>query len=124
MICIAHDDAYSKAVEWLKNNPRSIYECWNGPSHFSAGILFRVASRSGKVGCDDECGCLTQVRAEHGVAETPELTAAIRADQRIPKHESRITRESLEVFAAWQRHLDSVLGRTPPVWVEPDLVEV
>lgn len=53
-------------------------------------------------------GCLTMVRGNF-TAETPELTAEIRADERIPKNVREITRESLPVFAEWQRRLDREL---------------
>ncbi len=53
------------------------------------------------------CGCLTQVRNQQHGAWTPELTAAIQVDSRLPYYPSDITtREQLEIFAEWQRRLD------------------
>lgn len=63
---------------------------------------------------DMPCGCLTLVRCGSMDAQTPELTDAIRADERLPLQVDDITREHLPVFAEWQRRIDKELGRTPP----------
>ena len=56
-------------------------------------------------------GCLTMVRSGLYHAETPELTAAIRADTRIPSDLRGITVDDLPIFADWQRRLDEELQR-------------
>lgn len=58
-------------------------------------------------------GCLTQIRTGYrvGVFAAPngiinyELTREIVADERIPKSPMTITKESLPVFAEWQRKI-------------------
>ena len=129
MICIAHDDAYSKAVEWLTERPHKIRGAWDCPSASgSLGSLFRMASRSGRCSIPDNqtglVGCLTMVRGTRYVAQTEGLTNVIRADKRVPLSGDDINVSDLEVFADWQRYLDDVLDRERPVWTDPELVEV
>lgn len=79
-------------------------------------------------GRDSRCGCLTQVRDDCVCAEaqTPELTAAIRADDRLPRDTDDIRRPAtraqlagyLEACADWQRRLDRELNRQPPPMLE------
>lgn len=60
----------------------------------------------------DKCGCITMIRGSNFyVAATPELTAEIRSDERIPKNADLIRVEHLPVFAEWQRKLDIALDR-------------
>lgn len=114
MIAVAKD-AYDEAISYLRSNPDKIYKVWASP-YRSAGILFQFATRDDStVG---RSGCLTMIvnPSIKCNAETPELTEAIRKDSRIPHRPSDITIESLEVFAEWQRKLDSTLQRPEPVW--------
>ena len=101
-------DKYDEAIEYLTENPIEIADAWGGPSKYPAGCLFNFC------GIDDSShtyGCLTQVRAGIMKAQTPELTAEIAADNRIPVHEYDITPADLPVFAEWQRRLDKELNR-------------
>lgn len=113
MICAARQrDAYDIAVEYLAEHPEAIYETWQTPTMHRYGCLFRYATRDRATMVT---GCLTMIRRTHiYAAETEELTARIRADERIPANEKEITPDHLPVFAEWQRELDRVLGRTPP----------
>lgn len=117
MICAARQrDAYDEAVDYLSEHPKEIFKAWypSAPRH---GCLFRYAEadNSHRLGT----GCLTMIRYGGFIAETEELTARIRADERIPD-DDRITPDHLPVFAEWQRELDRVLGRTPPAMEEYD----
>jgi hypothetical protein len=115
-------DRYQQAVEYLTANPEYIDRAWAAPSTVEGGCLFRFANKSGKGSgllefqTQDNCGCLTMIRSchqEQSEAATPELTALIRADERIPKKSSGITPDHLPIFAGWQRRLDQELGRPP-----------
>lgn len=106
-------DKYDDAVAYLTKYPIGILIAWHqdGPG----SELFSFVTRSGLNGESangDTCGCLTQVRNRTYVAYTDALTAAIRADDRIPKESHEITIEILPVFAEWQRRIDRELGRT------------
>lgn len=117
-------DKYDAAIEYLTQNPSEIYEAWNGPVDHVAGCLFQAAGHNGTVGMGEtfpqrpdglECGCLTTIRKNDeyipSVAWTDELTAAIRADDRLPKDPREITVAHLPIFAEWQRRIDAELGR-------------
>lgn len=140
MICIAHDDAYAKAVEWLKRNPQHIVGSWTYGGCPLAGckwfgntermlhrpsILFRYAENPSWH--SDFNGCLTLIRGDESYCAADDdesLRLAIRADERIPVSEEYIGPEHLEVFADWQRYLDDILDRERPVWTDLELVEV
>lgn len=102
-------DKYDEAIEYLTEHPEEIYETWNSAisnSELPGACLFRACSNDSK-----KCyGCLIQVRYREYPAQTPELTAAILADKRIPPA-NEITVEDLPVFAEWQRRLDKELNR-------------
>lgn len=116
-------DKYDEAIEYLTKNPDEINDAWNYASTHKAGCLFMACSphiSNGEIITlfprreDRElCGCLTMVRKEGGSyhAWTDDLTASIRADDRIPQNSEEITLESLPVFAEWQRRLDKELNR-------------
>ena len=119
-------DKYDDAVAYLTEHPDKIEDAWNDGGYFendtadeephSGAALFRFASKSGTGGIcrSGLCyGCLTMIRDSPGiVAETEELTNAIRQDERIPTSWHDITVEHLPTFAEWQRRLDKELGRT------------
>lgn len=116
-------DAYDKMVEWLRERPEKISNQWLNPFTSEAGALFSfcTTTRNDVIGNGVCCGCLTQVRnGQH--AETQRLTEAIRSDDRLPMHGTKITVDHLPVFAEWQRLIDAELSRTPPVWREPEVV--
>lgn len=98
-------DKYDEAVEYLTQNPTKILDAWHHPHSQTGGCLFVHAGRR------FICGCLTQIRKGIYDAETPALTAAIRADGRIPVDVAEITVASLPVFTEWQRRLDKELNR-------------
>lgn len=111
-------DKYAKAIEFLTERPNEIYAAWSSPRNHFAGCLFQYASpRGGLSDCPvmlKSSGCLTQIRSFNGdrvVHGRTDLTEQILADTRIPKHESKITLDTLPVFAEWQRILDKELGR-------------
>lgn len=108
-------DKYDKAMAWFRAQPdvtAAIRECWWSPSEEGPGCLFQFAELEWATETPQgPCGCLTQIRGGQCVAETANLTEAIRADERIPMHYQSITPENLEVFAEWQRRIDKELGR-------------
>lgn len=109
-------DRYDQEVERLTKEPERIFGAW-----FSASPLFGFVTPSRLCDVRDDsksCGCLTLVMGEVYVAWTDELTAAIRADERLPKDSSGIGPANLPVFAEWQRKIDAALGRTPPPLLE------
>lgn len=111
---VAARDAYDEAVDWLTQRPATIYGVWSMPFISRAGALFGLCAKART--CKAFTGCLTMVRIGGFDAQTPELTQAIKADERLPKSGGAIRPYHLPAFAEWQRHLDSVLGREPPVW--------
>lgn len=114
-------DKYDKAIEYLTANPNHIPDAWllMPRDHFSPDLDFEprclfeyVAKDPFSNDTNEHIGCLTQIRANAGIiAETPELTEAIRADERIPRGVGRINVDNLHVFAEWQRRIDTELGR-------------
>ena len=104
-------DKYDRAIEYLTAHPEKIPYAWvNAPVHEDEAdpdirgvedmrCLF-AATAAGY-------GCLTQIRCG-SIGPTPEITAAIRADDRIPTNENEITVEDLPVFAEWQRRIDAL----------------
>jgi hypothetical protein len=111
-------DKYDDAVERLTEHPEEILEVWSDPHLFPDGCLFQFVNPSGKRdpwgGVGQECGCLTLIRQspEKWKACTPELTARVLGDKRIPKNPQNIKPHHLPVFARWQRRLDKELKRT------------
>lgn len=105
-------DKYDKAIDYFTENPDQICEFWNTPHLYPQGCLFVYASETGR--SINNIGCLTTIRRNNGFgteACTPELTEAIRADERIPKDARDIKVEDLPVFAEWQRRIDRELNR-------------
>jgi hypothetical protein len=105
-------DKYDDAIAYLTNHSHEIQEAWLSTNSHIAGCLFNFATQTGyyKAGCG--CGCLTSIRrTEYNSAATPELTKAIRADERIPKRFTDIKLSDLPVFAEWQRRIDIELKR-------------
>jgi hypothetical protein len=107
-------DKYDLAVDYLTKNPDKLIKSWEFPESYPSGCLFAFAGQE-PLDCYNGCGCLTQVRYGMYPAETPELTDAIRRDERIPIFPDDIKPSDLPVFAEWQRRLDLELGR---VWPE------
>lgn len=98
-------DKYDEAVEHLTANPHGIEDSWE-----QGECLFQHAGKeSDNWGADGYViGCLTQIREGWVGAATPELTAAIRADARLPVTPTQITVEMLPIFAEWQRKIDAM----------------
>lgn len=105
-------DKYDDAIEYLRAHPDEIRRAWFGGYHdvpIHPGACLFAAAGSYRSGCS----CLTIIRDELSIdggarAATPELTEAIRADERIPKNPSHICVEHLPVFAEWQRKIDAM----------------
>ena len=100
-------DAYDEAIEYLTAHPNEILDAWDYPARKPGGVLFSIVSKNNAM-C---CGCLVQIAGCAFKAQTPELTAAILADKRIPTNRESIRVEDLPVFAEWQRRIDHELGR-------------
>ena len=107
-------DRYDRAVAYLTEHPELIQDAWalDMPGDTEKEIardceaLFAYAGPSAG---PNRCGCLTQIRS--GVrpvdrAATPELTALIRADERIPADVEGLGVECLVAFAELQRVID------------------
>lgn len=109
-------DKYDRAVKHLLT--------FNGSFGIAVETAWRVSNDEHPGAClfkfagdrhIQKVGCLTMIRnGGYFVAETIELTVAIRADKRLPKDKKSITRESLPVFAEWQRRLDRELPSRRP----------
>jgi hypothetical protein len=121
-------DKYDEAIAFLTANPHKISECWMAPDNLLAGELFQFVTPSGLYDSNDymteQCrkpGCLSQIRADRGLAWTPELTKEVKKDERIPADEYQIGVEHLPVFAEWQRRLDKeIRGVTETISVHQD----
>ncbi len=80
--------------------------------------LFMFANQSGEsqdMPRRQLVGCLTMIRYDnHVAADGPDgpLTAAIKADERIPKRNEGVTLENLPVFVEWQEQLHRELDRS------------
>jgi hypothetical protein len=102
-------DKYDVAIEYLKRHPEQIWDAWQGTDSHPSGCLFQFCGS----------GCLTMIKSDAGPdgetgrwsSYTPELSAAIIADERIPTQGSDITVSHLSVFAEWQRRLDATPHR-------------
>ena len=89
----------------------AINMAWSCPNEIGNGCLFQYVTKNGHSSSRNydntrSCGCLTQIKTGQLVAYTEELTLAIQADNRIPRNSNTITKESLPVFAEWQRKAD------------------
>lgn len=105
-----------------------ITDAWQRPGVHPHGCLFKYAGI--ETGDPDwleaggEIGCLTQIKrswenGEHDetepenypcVATTKEITEGVCNDPLIPSEPNKITLESLERFAYWQREVDKAMG--------------
>ena len=99
-------DEYDKAAAYLTANPDEIFDAWANYSLHEAGALFKFAGDPG----DPACGCVTMIRGGYYEAGTPDLTARIRAETRIPDDPRKLTTASLPVLAELQREIDAALG--------------
>lgn len=123
-------DAYDHMVAWLTDNPEQIQTAWIRTATHRCGALFKYAvpnqDKATRRPDGVDCGCLTMIRnpsSSFGNAWTDALTIAIRADERLPRRSDDITTDHLPIFAGWQRRIDSVLNRTPPVWNSPPVAK-
>jgi len=119
-------DKYDDAIEWLVEHAderftgcSAVFAAWSYPDAgdpyglTAAHVLFQAANASGYAAPGDRCGCITQIREGRNEATTADLTAAIRADARLPSRIRDIEklrgdelRAALQPFAEWQRRLD------------------
>ena len=111
---------YDDAIAYLTANPAKIEKAWNMPVMYedSGGVLFMKCHRLPR--SEDQnplnCGCLTQIRLDRTARViaadrclAANLTAEIRADEKIPKRSEDIKICHLPTFARWQRRLDALL---------------
>src|SRR5512146_502339 len=105
-------DAYDEMVAYLTERPGEIVTAWRvWLEHPCAPLFEPVVHPESPFERAKNCGCLTEIRS--GLrAQTDDLTAAIRADIRIPLSPKEITPDHLPIFAGWQRRIDAALGRT------------
>lgn len=104
-------DKYDEAIEYLTAHPEHIQQAWMNPcDRERGGCLFQFVAENGEYGTG-WCGCLLTVAALAQPACSEFLTEAIRADERIPIRQDRITVEHLPIFADWQRRIDAILDR-------------
>jgi len=98
----------------------AVLSAWSSPATDDNGCLFKFGTVSGYAYGKENpdlpegrvYGCLTMIRGEGGyVAQTEILTKAIVADDRIPDDAAKVTKDSLPVFAEWQRRFDRELQR-------------
>ena len=105
---------YDDAVAFLTEHPERIPFAYMNPRK-KGGSLFRfVQQKQPPKGSTRHCACLIQIRGGLGGAELPELTAAIRADERLPTRREDIRVEHLAVCAEWQKRCDRALERMAP----------
>lgn len=127
-------DKYDEAIEYLVNQDNffaAVAEAWANPRYYAhqGGCLFQATRWPGTSWPLEAPAlypaCLTQIR-RYGDAGSPvpELTRAIRADVRIPPTPEEITRESLAVFAEWQRFLDNPFVAPTPASIDRETEKV
>lgn len=98
-------DIYDQDIEYLRQNPRKIPMHWNMWSP-----LFRTADGSDSLFC--KTGCLTQIKLGEKSSGNPEFDKKIKSDNNIPTHKMDITVDHLELFAKYQRELDTMFVRS------------
>lgn len=114
-------DQYDKAIQGIlksKDIRVRIRQAWATPNLSLVGCLFKFCvPGQHSIWISQHCGygCLTMVKAGISPAFTKELTAAIRADDRLPTVPKAITPDHLPVFAEWQRRMDEMFKDQVPV---------
>ncbi len=102
---------YDAAIAYLTAHPEEIHDAWYHPLTHVAGCLFQWCCKN-VCNAPERIGCLSMVYAmDKYVAETPDLTATIRSDDRIQGDSEKIGVVDLPVFAEWQRRIDKELCR-------------
>lgn len=114
-------DKYDIAIEYLTEHPEEISHAWDQAAYddVEGSCLFQFANKTNEdtlLSENTRCGCLTQIKlvsigTMKYVAETLELTRAIREDDRLPSDPEDIKVADLPVFAEWQRRIDKELNR-------------
>jgi hypothetical protein len=114
-------DDLDEEVERLMQLDGVQFICAVETSWRRATPLFAFCNQSQKPSkkLSDKCGCLTMVVDGGYEAATPELTAAIRSDKRIPAYRDDITKELLPILADWQRWMREYFasGMTVKPWI-------
>jgi hypothetical protein len=111
-------DKYDEAVAFFTENPKQKERFWANPDKEGPGCLFQFCNKANYpayLGGDKSIGCITMIiSSEKYLAETPELTAAIRADRdNLPDDITETTPiEKLVRLGEWQRKIDQILGRS------------
>ena len=124
------DQTYKQAIDYLMDHPQEVYEAWGNPTEARGGSLFLYCSPSGSLEGTNRCGCVSQVHRSQdkpwslevvGFSNSKDIAKRIKADERIPApHDwdvyredddgpwSPPTRETLELFAAYQTEMDEM----------------
>ena len=114
-------DAYDRAVTYLKERPDEIPTAWVEATSHPAGMLFAFANREKMAGGHDAhgqpFGCPTMIRSGQYGAATLKVRDAIRRRRSIPDDPDDIRVEHLPAFASVQRMVDKALRRRKPKWV-------
>lgn len=122
-------DLYDKALSYFQDHPDRIQDVWDDPKSHYAGVLFQAVTPSGYSEENDEglfCGDICEIRSFLAHAWTESLENAINADPRIPKlyannnYLPKMSLDTLQVFAEWQRKIDVELDRKPENFVIVD----
>jgi hypothetical protein len=108
-------DKYDEAIAYLTAHPDRMSNAWVSPTVPPAGCLFAYLTPTGLRAVRDDgmtCGCPTMVKARpNRVAWTEELTAKVKADNRIPSNKDDLTLDTLVALAAYQREADRTFRR-------------
>lgn len=101
----------NEQIQRLTEHPENIFDEWKLALGFFA--MAGQSGRSDRIADGKWIGCITMIKdnPELYQAQTPELTAAILADDRIPRNGGEITVDDLLVFLEWKNRIDQELGR-------------
>lgn len=119
-------DYYDRAVAYFKEHPKAIDIAWFAPRETLGGLLFSFCddTRSGfsKTHNGLPCGCPAMIYGGDSqyAAQTETVTAMCVEADWLPSTVDRNEVSVLDKFAELQRRIDDALGRTPPVWSEPE----
>ncbi len=117
---MAYSFDYAAQEAYLSRNPHEIVRQWlDNVGLFAFTTKDGVPPTPGAFHGEPMVGCITQVKSLSHIAPTPELTAAIRADERIPAMAGDITVDHLPIFREWQERIDRELRNKPITEGEP-----
>lgn len=103
---------YDEQVKDLENRLPEIYSEWNNWTG-----MFGILYPGGRAHSPDNCGCMTQVKAEGAVpydnlgCVRPDVAEFIRANRHVPMNVKELrTVDDLQKFAAAREQVDAMLG--------------